>query len=56
MSTTGAASNNFNKKVIIENCASFTDCVSKINNAQLDNAKGIDTVILMYKLIKYSDN
>ena len=56
MSTTGAAANNFNKKVIIINCASFADCMSKINNAQLDNAKGVDAMALMYKLIKYSDN
>ena len=38
----GADANNINKKVIFKNCAPFTDCKSKINNAQVDNAKDID--------------
>ena len=29
--------NNTNKKVIFKNCAPFSDCISEINNAQLDN-------------------
>ena len=33
-----------------------TDCISKINNIQIDNAKDIDVVIPMYNLIEYSDN
>ena len=44
----GAAANNTNKKVIFKNCAPFTDCISKINNIQVDNAKDIDIVIPMY--------
>ena len=48
--------NNTNKKVIFKNSAPFTVCVSKINNAQVDNAKDIDIVVSMYKLIEYSDN
>ena len=28
----GAAANNTDKKVIFKNCASFTKCISKINN------------------------
>ena len=52
----GAAANNTNKKVIFKNCASFTNCLSEINNAQIDNAKDIDIVMPMYNLIKYSDN
>ena len=51
-----ADANNTNKKVIFKNCAPFTDCISKINNAQVDNAKDIDIVMLMYNLIEYSDN
>ena len=39
-----------------ENCASFTDGISKINKTQLDNAKEIDVVITIHNLIKYSDN
>ena len=52
----GAAANNTNKKVIFKNCALFTNCISEINNTQIDNAKDIDIVIPMYNLIEYSDN
>ena len=52
----GAAANNTDKKVIFKNCAPFTNCISKINNAQIDNAEYIDIVIPMYNLIEYSDN
>ena len=51
----GAAANNTNKKVIFKNCAPFTNCISKINNTQIDNAEYIDIVMPMYKLIEYSD-
>ena len=30
------------KKEIFKNCAPFTDCISKINNTQADNAKDIN--------------
>ena len=52
----GADANNTGKKVIFKNCAPFTDCISKINNTQVDNAKDIDIVMPMYNLIEYSDN
>ena len=52
----GAAANNTNKKVIFKNCAPFTNCISKINNTQIDNTEYIDIVMLMYNLIEYSDN
>ena len=51
-----AAANNTNKKVIFKNCAPFTNCISKINNTQIDNAEYIDIVMPMYNLIEYSDN
>ena len=51
-----AAPNNANKKVIFKNCAPFTNCISKINNIQIDNAEYIDIVMPMYNLIEYSDN
>ena len=51
-----ADANNSNKKVIFKNCAPFTNCISEINNTQVDNAKDIDIVMPMYKLIEYSDN
>ena len=52
----GAAANNTNKKVILKNCAPFTNCISEINNMQIDNAKDIDIVMPMHNLIEYSDN
>ena len=52
----GAAANNTNKKVIFKSCAPFTNCISKINDTQIDNAEYIDIVMLMYNLIEYSDN
>ena len=54
--TVAAAADNTNKKVIFKNCAPFTNCISKINNTQIDNAEYIDIVMLMYNLIDYSDN
>ena len=52
----GAGANNINKKVIFKNCAPFNNCISEINNTQIDNAKDIDIVMPMYNLIEYSDN
>ena len=43
----GAAANNTNKKVIFKNCATFTNCIGKINNTQIDNAEYIDIVTPM---------
>ena len=51
-----ADTNNTNQKVIFKNCASFTECISRINNAQVDYAKCIDIIMSMYNLIEYSDN
>ena len=45
-----------NKVVIFKCCAPFTNCISEINNRQIDNAKDIDFVMPMYNLIEYSDN
>ena len=42
--------------VTFKNCATFTKCISRVNNTGIDNAQGIDTVMLMHKLIEYSDN
>ena len=47
-----AAANNINKKVIFKNCAPFINCISEINNTQVDNAKDIDIVMPMYNLIE----
>ena len=52
----GAVAKNTNKKVKFKNCAPFTNCISKINNTQINNAEYIDIVMPMYNLIEYSDN
>ena len=44
------------KGVTFKNCAPFTKCISRINNADIDNAHDIDIVMPMYNLIEYSDN
>ena len=46
---------NTDKKIIFEKCATFTDRINEINNTQVDDAKNINVVIPMYKLIEYSD-
>ena len=47
---TEVASNNKNKNVIFKNCTPFINCVSEINNAQVDDAHDIDVVMPMYNL------
>ena len=42
--------------VILKNGSPFINCKSEINNTEIDNAKDIDIVMLMYGLIEYSDN
>ena len=44
------------KEVVFKNCAPFTDCICTINNTQVDNAKDVDVLMLMYNLIEYSNN
>ena len=45
-----------NKSVIFKNCVSFTKCIIKINNMEIDNAQYIDIVMPIYNLIEYSNN
>ena len=40
--------NGNNEEVVFKNCAPFADCISEINNGQIDNAKDIDVVRPMY--------
>ena len=44
------------KVVAFKNCAPCTNCISEINNIQIDNRKDIDIVMLLYNLLEYSDN
>ena len=55
----GAAAKNadtIHKKVKFKNCAPFADCISKINNTLVDNAKHLDVVMQIYNLIEYRYN
>ena len=42
-------------KKIFKNCATFTYCISELNNTQVDDAEGIVVVMPMYNLTKYCD-
>ena len=43
-----------NQGVIFKNCAPFTDCISEINNIQIDNAKDPDVVrLLLHVLLRH---
>ena len=53
--TAGANANNTDKKVMFKNRAPFTDCISEINNTQVDNAKHIDIVMPMCNLIEHAN-
>ena len=43
------------KKVIFKNYAPFPNCISKINNTQVDDGQYIDVVMPMYNLTEYSE-
>ena len=45
VTNTGTAAAPNNRDVIFKNCASFTDCISEINNTEINHAKDIDVVI-----------
>ena len=47
---------NVDKEVVFITWAPFTDCISEINNTQIDNAEDIDVVMAMYNLVEYSNN
>ena len=47
--------NNNIQRVFI-NCAPFNNCISEINNTQIDNSKDIHVVMPMYNLIEYTNN
>ena len=48
--------NGANRKVIFKNWAPLINCISRINNTQVDDAHDIDEVMSMYNLIEFSDN
>ena len=50
------AANRRNKKLTFKNNAPFRSCISKINNAFINNAEDPDIVMPMYNLFEYSNN
>ena len=45
-----------NRILAFKNNAPFTNCISKINNVLIDNAKYLDVVMPMYNLLECSKN
>ena len=43
-------------QVAFQNCASFTNCITKIDETTIDDAEELDLVMSMYNLIEYSSN
>ena len=56
MAATGAAAYNSIEEVTFKSCSPFTDCISEINNTQIDKAECSDVLILMYNLIDYKNS
>ena len=50
------AANRRNKKLTFKNDTSFRSCISKIDNAFIDNAENLGIVMPMYNLLEYSDS
>ena len=50
---TPAAPNNASKKITF---ASFTSCISRINNTQIDDTQYTDVIMAIYILKEYSAN
>ena len=48
--------NDIDKEVLFKKFALFTDCVGRIKNTEIVNAKDIDVVMAMFNLIKYSES
>ena len=48
MEEEGVSANDNAKEVVIKNCVPFTDCISEINNTQINDAKNIDAVMPLH--------
>ena len=55
-SAAAIAVNRNNKQAVFKNCALFNDCITEINNLQVDNTKYLGVSMPMYNLIEYSNN
>ena len=49
-------SNNTNKNVVLENCAPFTNSISRTDNTQVADAQNIGVIMLMHNIIEYRNN
>ena len=56
MEEEGVSANDNAKEVVIKNCVPFTDCISEINNTQINNAKNNDAVMPLHNWIEYNVN
>ena len=52
----GGNVNNGDQEEVFKNSDPFTDCISEINNTEIDNNKDIDVVMPICNLIKYGYN
>ena len=48
--------NEYDTKLAFRNNATFTSCISRINNTVIGNAEDLEIVMPMYNLIEYSKN
>ena len=46
----------WNKQETLKICASFTDYISEVDNAKVNNAKDLYVAMPMYNLIEYDNN
>ena len=53
---TAPSQNKKNIEVVSKYCVPFTDCISEINNIQVDNARDNEVVTSIYNLIEHSNN
>ena len=49
--TNSKGKNERNIGVLFKDCTSFTDCITEINNTNIDKAQGMDVAMSMYNLI-----
>ena len=56
ITVTNPNNDSYDKKLALENNATFTSCILKINNTLIDNTEDLDIVMSMYNLIEYSKN
>ena len=54
--TAARQANEGDKGVAFKNCAPFINCISEINNTQIEYCKDIDIAMSLYNLLEYSDS